>query len=54
MTQMWGTLQDVGVAVSRVFEMMAKLPEEKVRSGDIVPADAGERVRIRERQFFIR
>jgi len=29
MTQMWGTLQDVGVALSRVFEMMAKMPEEK-------------------------
>ncbi len=38
MTQMWGMLQDVGVAVSRVFEMMAKLPEEKLRSGDILPA----------------
>jgi len=38
LTQMWGVLQDVGVAVSRVFEMMAKLPEEKVRSGSIVPS----------------
>lgn len=37
MTQMWGTLQDVGVALSRVFEMMAKMPEEQVRSGSIIP-----------------
>jgi subfamily B ATP-binding cassette protein MsbA len=42
-TQMWGTLQDVGIALSRVFEMMAKLPEEKVRSGNAIPAaPAGE------------
>ena len=34
----WGMLQDVGVALSRVFEMMAKMPEEKVRSGNLVPA----------------
>ncbi len=37
LTHMWGMLQDVGVAVSRVFEMMAKLPEEKVRSGNVIP-----------------
>jgi len=43
LTQIWGTLQDVGVALSRVFEMMAKLPEEKVRGGTIIPpAPAGE------------
>jgi ABC-type multidrug transport system fused ATPase/permease subunit len=38
MTQVWGSLQDVGVALSRVFEMMAKLPEEKVRSGNVIPS----------------
>jgi subfamily B ATP-binding cassette protein MsbA len=38
LTQIWGSLQDVGVALSRVFEMMAKLPEEKVRSGRFVPS----------------
>ena len=37
LTQSWGTLQDVGVALARVFEMMGKLPEEKVHSGNIVP-----------------
>ncbi|HLI81597.1 MAG TPA: ABC transporter ATP-binding protein [Candidatus Binataceae bacterium] len=37
MTQMWGTLQDVGVALTRVFEMMDKLPEERVRTGSVVP-----------------
>ncbi len=34
----WGLLQDVGIALSRVFEMMAKMPEEKVRGGSLVPA----------------
>jgi ABC-type multidrug transport system fused ATPase/permease subunit len=38
LTQVWGALQDVGVALSRVFEMMAKLPEEKVRSGSVIPS----------------
>jgi ABC-type multidrug transport system fused ATPase/permease subunit len=37
LTQLWGTLQDVAVAVARVFEMMAKLPEEKVRGGATSP-----------------
>ncbi len=37
LTRVWGALQDVGVALSRVFEMMAKLPEEKVRSGNQIP-----------------
>jgi ABC-type multidrug transport system fused ATPase/permease subunit len=36
LTSIWGALQDVGVALARVFEMMAKLPEERVRSGNIV------------------
>jgi ABC-type multidrug transport system fused ATPase/permease subunit len=36
--QLWGTLQDVSVAVARVLEMTAKLPEEKVRSGAAIPA----------------
>lgn len=35
---MWGSLQDVGVAMARVFEMMAKTPEERVRSGAVAPA----------------
>ena len=34
---MWGSLQDVGVAMARVFEMMAKTPEERVRSGAVAP-----------------
>jgi ABC-type multidrug transport system fused ATPase/permease subunit len=33
----WGGLQDVAIALSRVFEMMGKMPEEKVRSGDTAP-----------------
>ncbi len=35
---MWGSLQDIGVAMARVFEMMAKTPEERVRSGAVAPA----------------
>ena len=38
LTQVWGALQDVGIALSRVFEMMGKLPEEKVRSGSAIPS----------------
>ncbi|HLX38414.1 MAG TPA: ABC transporter ATP-binding protein [Candidatus Binataceae bacterium] len=37
LARMWGILQDVGIALSRVFEMMAKMPEEKVRSGNLTP-----------------
>jgi len=36
----WGGLQDVGVAIARVFEMMAKTPEERVHSGDSMPPAA--------------
>ncbi len=51
-TQMWGTLQDVGIALSRVFEMMAKLPEEKVRRRRYHPRRTGARARIRECQLL--
>jgi subfamily B ATP-binding cassette protein MsbA len=51
MTQMWATLQDVGVAVSRVFEMMAKLPEEKLRGGSIVPAAPANQFAFEEVNF---
>jgi ATP-binding cassette subfamily B protein len=37
LTQLWGTLQDVAVAIARVLEMMAMLPEESVRSGVLIP-----------------
>jgi ABC-type multidrug transport system fused ATPase/permease subunit len=37
LTELWGSLQDVGVAIARVFEMMAKTPEERVRSGSLLP-----------------
>jgi ABC-type multidrug transport system fused ATPase/permease subunit len=34
---MWGSLQDIGIAMARVFEMMAKVPEERVESGAVAP-----------------
>lgn len=37
LTNLWASLQDVVVAVSRVFEMMAKIPEERVTSGTAKP-----------------
>ncbi len=37
LADLWGSLQDVGIAVARVLEMMAKIPEERVRSGDLIP-----------------
>ncbi len=40
LTDLWGSLQDVVVAVSRVFEMMAKTPEERVKSGTAQPPAA--------------
>jgi ATP-binding cassette, subfamily B, bacterial MsbA len=51
MTQIWGTLQDVGVALSRVFEMMAKLPEEKVRSGSVIPPAPANELRFKDVSF---
>ena len=51
LTQTWGLLQDVGVAVSRVFEMMAKLPEEKVRGGHAVPTTPSREFTFHEVSF---
>lgn len=51
MAQMWGTLQDVGIALSRVFEMMAKLPEEKVRSGSVIPPTPASELRFEDVNF---
>jgi ABC-type multidrug transport system fused ATPase/permease subunit len=36
-SDLWGSLQDVAVAISRVLEMLALQPEERVRSGDRLP-----------------
>ncbi len=38
LTELWGSMQDVGVAISRVLEMLAKPSEERVTSGTRVPA----------------
>jgi ABC-type multidrug transport system fused ATPase/permease subunit len=49
--QLWGTLQDVSVAVARVLEMTAKLPEEKVRSGATIPAPPGVSLELEDLDF---
>ena len=51
LTRMWGTLQDVGIALSRVFEMMAKLPEEKIRSGTVIPPPLGVGITFEDVEF---
>ncbi len=33
LTDLWGSLQDVGVALARVFEMLDKIPEREVATG---------------------
>lgn len=40
LTDMWGSLQDIVVGISRVFEMMSKTPEERVTSGHELPSPA--------------
>ncbi|HYL59826.1 MAG TPA: ABC transporter ATP-binding protein [Candidatus Acidoferrales bacterium] len=37
LANLWGSLQDVVVAISRVFEMLAKAPEQTVSSGRAIP-----------------
>ena len=36
-TDLWGGLQDVAVAISRVLEMLGQTPEQSVKSGRAVP-----------------
>jgi len=36
----WGSMQDVSVAMARVLEMIAIPPEEKIRSGNLIPPAA--------------
>ncbi len=51
LTELWGSLQDVGVAIARVFEMMAKTPEERVQSGSLLP-ERPRRALVFERVSF--
>jgi len=37
LTDLWGSLQDVGVAISRVLEMLGQSPEQAVSSGHLAP-----------------
>jgi ABC-type multidrug transport system fused ATPase/permease subunit len=38
LTELWGSLQDVGVAMARVFEILARMPEERLESGSLLPS----------------
>ncbi len=51
LTELWGSLQDVGVAIARVFEIMAKTPEERMQSGSLLP-EAPRRALAFERVSF--
>jgi ATP-binding cassette, subfamily B, bacterial len=37
LTDLWGSMQDVVVAISRVLEMLGKTPEDSVSSGHAIP-----------------
>ena len=39
-TDQWGSMQDVVVAISRVLEMLGQAPEQSVRSGHAIPPKA--------------
>jgi ABC-type multidrug transport system fused ATPase/permease subunit len=39
-TDLWGSMQDVVVAISRVLEMLAKTPEQTISSGHKIPPKA--------------
>jgi len=42
-TDHWGSMQDVVVAISRVLEMLGQAPEQSVRSGHAIPAEDCDR-----------
>ena len=42
LTDLWGSMQDVVVAISRVLEMLGKTPEQSVSSGQKIPPNAAE------------
>lgn len=46
LANLWGSLQDVGVAVSRVLEMLAKPVEERIASGTTIPPAAPHTLRF--------
>ncbi len=37
LANLWGSMQDVVVAISRVFEMLSRAPEQTVSSGRLIP-----------------
>src|SRR5258708_24173253 len=42
LTDLWGSMQDVVVAISRVLEMLGKIPEQSVSIGRKIPPSAAE------------
>jgi len=45
-TDLWGSMQDVVVAISRVLEMLAKTPEQSVSSGHKIPPKVAQVLRF--------
>jgi ATP-binding cassette, subfamily B, bacterial len=50
-TNLWGSLQDVAVAISRVLEMLAKPADERVASGSAIPPAAPRRLTFEQVGF---
>ena len=53
-TDLWGSMQDVVVAISRVLEMLGQTPEHSVSSGHAIPPKAAAALALRRRDFRLR
>ncbi len=51
LANLWGSLQDVGIAVSRVLEMLSKPSDEKVHSGTAIPPRSPHALRFERVSF---
>lgn len=51
LTDLWGSMQDVVVAISRVFEMLGQTPEQSVRSGRGIPPKSATMLRFDQVTF---
>ncbi len=51
LTNLWGSMQDVVVAISRVLEMLGQTPEQSVRSGRGIPPKSATMLRFDQVTF---
>jgi ATP-binding cassette subfamily B protein len=51
LTDLWGSMQDVAVAISRVLEMLGQTPEQSVRSGHGLPPKSATMLRFDQVTF---